>query len=57
MSVKGKTAELATITSEESEVYELVYTINFNNCTFNGPFTLNQTGSPPDPPDDPPSGE
>lgn len=56
MSANEKTVDQATITSEE-EVYELVYTINFSNCTFNGPFTLNQTGSPPDFPDDPPEDE
>lgn len=53
MPIKEKTVEPVTHT-EEPEVYELNYIVNFNNCTFNGPVTINQTGSPPDPPEDPP---
>jgi hypothetical protein len=54
MPTKGKTEKLATLTEEEPEVYEGLYVVNFNNCTFNEKVVINQTGVPPDPDDDPP---
>lgn len=56
MPTKGKTGNLATITEEEPEVYEGLYVVNFNNCTFNenAKVVIKQTGVPPDPDDDPP---
>lgn len=36
----------------EEEQY-LNYIINFNNCTFNAPITIKQTGKPKDPPNPP----
>lgn len=51
---KEKTVEPVTLTSEDPEVYEVTYVVNFNNCTFNEKVVVNQTGVPPDPPDDPP---
>jgi hypothetical protein len=35
---------------EPEEEYALNYIVNFNNCTFNGPITIKQTGKPKDPP-------
>jgi hypothetical protein len=57
MSAKGKTAKAktATVTEEEEETY-LNYIVNFNNCTFNAPVTIKQTGKPKDPPPCPPGG-
>ena len=40
----------------EEEVYALNYIVNFNNCTFNAPITIKQTGKPKDPPPPPGGG-